>query len=1270
MGNLSDEILYRELSLKELITTGFQCFWLKVIWLLLLVTALALTLTGQTFFIHTDLFSISGYELSLQLDPAISLCLVSLFWFGFRWSLFSLLTIPFLQLGLNGNISASLNFMISHVIFFGLVAQTYRSLPLSIGFRHLHAWFTFLLVVFTGCSMGAGVAQLLNQTPDMSHYQQWTQWWLSNCLNSIMALPFLLCFSPYVVRQRQLAFPSSIASYPRKQATLSAILLIVSILVYLCLSYSLGLDFVSPHKQNIEQAFSSFSDVMFLIVITSGFMMLSLVYLGYHIFQYWSLALETKASEAVQSNETKSQFLSKMTHELRTPLNAIVGLTRLTLGSTLTQSQREHINKIRTSASLLNSVINELLDYSKIEANKLELEFTAFALEEVVNRVAGVLSPRCSEKKIAFIVDLSPDIPRFVLGDPLRVEQILINLLGNAIKFTSRGHVLLRITASQIDDSQLKLFFEIIDTGSGIESAHIPDLFQPFMQTDHSISRRFGGTGLGLAISKQLVMLMGGDIQVSSEVGVGTEFVFTLHVGYRTDSLPGSVGFACNKQWLLLHSQPDVAQILRNRLETLGGTVHELDQEAAINEWLRGELLDDFPRPEMLLICNRIGAMDGITLLRTLRAIPSWKETPVLFLYPQSEEESYRTLLRDDLFAELLPLPFYGAMLNNAIMSVLGFGARTSITRLPANDWFDMLSNINVLLVEDNAINRQVAVETLNQVGVKVQIAIDGKEGIEKASKGKFDLVLMDVALPEIDGITATYWLRNQGYITPILAMTAFDDPKERERCLKAGMNDFMIKPFEPDTLYSLIYRWTVGKGQSIDLSLPMISTHSPTESEFPSHIALDVILGFSRVGNNPQLYQQILSTFRDEYSDQGRELLTMVERENWSGLERVAHNLKSVARYIGADSLSQAARELEDLLRNHEDRSSRTIMAKKLVANIHILLMAVFDIIKSIPVISEIDAYIASDDDTIAVGHLNERRSLPRVLVVDDELIHRQMLSSILQDDCEILTVNNGTEALQFVLNQPIDLILLDMVMPDIRGDEVMKQLRSHPKTSHIDIVIISACTDVEDEETGFLMGALDYITKPFHPTIVQARIKNVLRLIEQRHLLDQMAHIDGLTGIPNRRKFEQIIANEWILHERVSQPLSLAILDVDHFKRFNDTFGHASGDEVLKAVAATMRDMLRRTGDFAARLGGEEFVLVFSGTDATSSATMADSLRQAMQEIQLPVGNITVSIGGITLIPASHYSLEQAMEEADQLLYQAKQNGRNRVCWQSKLH
>lgn len=329
---------------------------------------------------------------------------------------------------------------------------------------------------------------------------------------------------------------------------------------------------------------------------------------------------------------------------------------------------------------------------------------------------------------------------------------------------------------------------------------------------------------------------------------------------------------------------------------------------------------------------------------------------------------------------------------------------------------------------------------------------------------------------------------------------------------------------------------------------------------------------------------------------------------------------------------------------------------------------MAVFDIIKSIPVIAKADP--GSSGELPSPEVTNKKQDLPKILVIDDELIHRQMLSSLLQHDGEVFTVADGATALELVFTQPVDLILLDMVMPDVRGDEVMRQLRSHPATRDIDIVIISSRNDVEDEETGFLMGAIDYVTKPFYPTIVQARIRNVLRLIQQRRLLDQLAHLDGLTGIPNRRKFEQVIENEWARHQHAAQPLSLAILDVDHFKRFNDTFGHARGDDVLQAVAGSIRDMLRRTGDFAARLGGEEFVLVFSGADAQSSSIMAEHVRQAMEQIELPVGKITVSIGGITLIPEGQYSLEQAMETADQLLYEAKQSGRNRVCWQSRLN
>lgn len=228
-----------------------------------------------------------------------------------------------------------------------------------------------------------------------------------------------------------------------------------------------------------------------------------------------------------------------------------------------------------------------------------------------------------------------------------------------------------------------------------------------------------------------------------------------------------------------------------------------------------------------------------------------------------------------------------------------------------------------------------------------------------------------------------------------------------------------------------------------------------------------------------------------------------------------------------------------------------------------------------------------------------------------------------------------------------------------------MIRALKDHPTTKDIDIVIISARNDVEDEEAGFKLGATDYITKPFYPTIVQVRITNILKMIKQRKILDQFAYIDGLTGIPNRRKFEQTIVNEWHKQSNNEAYLSIAIMDVDHFKRFNDTYGHAKGDEVLQTVARVARDVLRRTGDFVARFGGEEFVFIFTGATKTESEAMANQIRKEIERLTLSVGKITASIGGVTLVPKEPVSYELVLEEADKLLYQAKENGRNLVCW-----
>jgi|GEM_PF-86785 diguanylate cyclase (GGDEF) domain len=1267
MENSSKDFLYQDLSYRTLLTVETEPSG-KFVWLVTLLLAGVLTSATSVFHGYQHWLSVHYHGLTLSADPAIAVSLLSVLWFGVRWGLIPFFVCILLRLDLSSDIASVLTYTVSHLLCFFLIVQTYRSLPLSLNLRNLYAWLPFLFVTFIGCSVGAGAELLLSNTLSIGSALIWQQWWLSNWMTSWMLIPALLFGSVSIQKWRQpILLKQKEIVYSRRQVILSSLLLISGMVLHLSLSHSLALTQIGRVGLADENKLTLMSDTLLHSLFATVFMMMSLIGISYALFRFKSGVLLRRAQEATQGHETKSQILSLVTDEFCAPLQAMTGLIRLVLGSSLTSTQREQMNKIRASAALLNTQVNELLDYLKIEANQLELTFTAFALEELVHRLSSILSPRCSEKHLSLIIDLSPDIPRFLLGDPVRIEQILMNLLSHAIQSTDKGHVLLRIKAGQPTESQFCLLFEITDTGAGVSAEQIPLLFKPFQRANQNGVQHTGRNSLGMAISQQLIGLMGGEMKVSSAVGGGTQLIFSLLVGYRPDSVSGTLGFVCNKQWLILHNQPEVAAILSDHLLRLGGSVQALGHELLIQQWLSGQLSDEILSPDMLLITHHIGAIDGITLLRKLRSLPAWKTIPVLFLYPQSEEEKYRASLGGDSNTELLPLPFYGSLLSNAIMSVIGLGARTSISRLPANDWRNMLHDLNVLLVEDNVINRQVALETLQRVGVSVQIAENGKDGIEQASRGKFDLVLMDVDLPEVDGITATYWLRDKGYVIPIIAMTAFDDPKERERCLKAGMNDFMIKPFEPDTLYSLIYRWSIGDSESREaFKQPLAEHENLTIHDAPSEIALDVILGFSRVGNNPYLYQQILSSFRDEYSDQGRQLLIMVEQEKWAELERVAHNLKSVSRYIGADALSLAAQELELLFRRQEARASRAILAKKLVANIHVLLMAVFDIIKSIPVIAinNHESHPAELETKI-----QDKQHLPKILVIDDELIHRQMLSSLLEHDGDIITVSSGSAALELVSKQAVDLILLDMVMPDMRGDEIMRALRSHVLTREIDIVIISSHNDVEDEETGFLLGATDYISKPFHPTIVQARIRNVLRMIHQRRLLDQLAHLDGLTGIPNRRKFEQVIENEWMRHEQTEQPLSLAILDVDHFKRFNDTYGHARGDDVLQAVAGAIRNMLRRTGDFTARLGGEEFVLVFSGVDASTSAVMADQIRQAMERIDLPVGKITVSIGGVTLVPKGNTSLTDAMESADQLLYQAKQNGRNQVCWQSKI-
>ncbi len=716
-------------------------------------------------------------------------------------------------------------------------------------------------------------------------------------------------------------------------------------------------------------------------------------------------------ADAQEANRAKSQFLANMSHEIRTPINAIQGLLYLVQQEEVALQVRKQLKKMDHATHSLLTIINEILDFSKIEAGRLTLETIPFDLYAALDRVRSVVGFRAVEKGLTLDIHQDEESPRYLRGDPNRLGQVLLNLMGNAIKFTEHGEVRLDVELVKQDAAQVTLKFVVRDTGIGINSEDQRRLFQTFAQADASITRRFGGTGLGLAISQRLVRLMGSRIAIESEPGAGSCFYFT--------------------------------------------TVFDLAEPSEVENL-------SMPAP------------DDIKSIEALR------------------------------------------------------GTR-------------------VLLVEDQPINQEVEGEILSQAGLKVWMANHGQEAVQRVSEnpGAFDLVLMDLQMPVMDGYTATRRLRADPRLTglPIIAMTANVLADERERCLEAGMNDYLTKPIDVTKLYALLRCWVQPAAASASEQLtPEVEPAEDCAASFAPP---------------PKTMQQPMPP-----------------------------------------------------------EAPRTI------------------------------------------------------LVVDDQVDNIEVLDSILSDDYRVLFATSGADALTVTQAQHPDLILLDIVMPEMNGYEVCTRLQQDPSTRDTPVIFVTARDQDEDEASGLQSGAVDYLTKPLNPTIVRLRVNVHLELKRYRDFLVNQSKTDGLTGIANRRRFDEYLESQWQYAIRTKISLSLIMLDVDHFKGYNDCYGHVAGDHCLKTVGQTLAEGLPRRTDLLARYGGEEFACILPTASHTGAMLIAERLRErvAAQRIEhrhssvLPF--VTISVGVASLRPDPHDNdVGVLIEMADRRLYRAKQTGRNRV-------
>jgi len=639
-----------------------------------------------------------------------------------------------------------------------------------------------------------------------------------------------------------------------------------------------------------------------------------------------ALRITKEAAEA--ATRAKSEFLANMSHEIRTPMNGVIGAVELALGQEMSPKVAHYMKIIHSSAYSLLSIINDILDFSKIEAGKLELEIRLFQLDEALDKVTDVFVGKAAKKHIELLVDIDGKTPLDLVGDPLRLQQIIKNLIDNAIKFTpSGGVILLGVKPVSLKAGEVVLAFFVKDTGVGIVPEHKRILFHPFTQADASTTRKYGGTGLGLTICKQLVEMMGGDIKAESELGKGSVFTFTVRLGRQASEqdrrivAPASIR---GRRVLIVDDCDENRMILEKMLVSLGLDVETAFSGLAALERLQRPLLTEKPI-QLILLDWLMPGLDGMETARRIRR-DLQLDIPIILMTAFGREMKRRDAKAVGVHG-LLIKPIFPTALFEAILGAFGEVVRTTGKRqgkvtARASLYTQRLKGARILVVEDNPTNQQIALAILEDAGVIAEIANNGKEALEVLRKQSFDAVLMDIQMPEMDGYDATRRIRGDPHLAdlPIIAMTAHAMKGDEEKCLRAGMDGYLSKPINKDRMFLTLWKTMGPFGQwRAEENGGLVKPEEPEDFGLENGGLPDRLPGI-RIGDalanlniDPATFKRILQGFYRNNRETVTRIKTAAEHAQWEKMRKMAHSLKGSAANIGAEALHLAAKALEN---------------------------------------------------------------------------------------------------------------------------------------------------------------------------------------------------------------------------------------------------------------------------------------------------------------------------------------------------------------------